>query len=250
MEELAQRRAATPHLDLFGPRQLGLMCLADQRWHDVTVGKVIVVAPAIEVGRHRRDAVHPVLAAIGLAQLDPGDLGDRVPLVGRLQRPGEQRFLGDRLGSELGVDARRAEEQQLGHPRAACAFDHIRLDHQVVIKELGRIRVVGMDPTDPRRGDDRQVRALGLKPREHRALIAQVERVSARTNDVARFCGKTAHHRATDHAAVARDPDLLVGEVEVHAPCPSGASRIVTRSAATISAASWRELVSCFQPSF
>ena len=74
--------------------------------------------------------------------------------------------------------------------------------------------------------------------------------LTARGDDVARFCGKTTHHRAADHAAVSCDPHLFVGKVEVHAPCPSGASRMVTRSAATISAANWRELVSCFQPSF
>ena len=31
-----------------------------------------------------------VLAAVGLAQLDAGDLGDRVPLVGRFQGAGKQ----------------------------------------------------------------------------------------------------------------------------------------------------------------
>ena len=40
-----------------------------------------------------------MLAMIGLAQLDPGDLGDGVPLVGRLQRPGEQGVFRDRLRS-------------------------------------------------------------------------------------------------------------------------------------------------------
>ena len=54
-----------------------------------------------------------MLAAIGLAQLDAGDLGDGIPLVGRLQRPGQQRVFVHRLRRKFGIDAGRAEEQQL-----------------------------------------------------------------------------------------------------------------------------------------
>src|SRR6202020_2476373 len=61
-------------------------------------------------GRHRQVAVKPALPdqalmvsctkglpAIRLAQLDAGDLGHRIPLIGGLQRPGEQGILGDQL---------------------------------------------------------------------------------------------------------------------------------------------------------
>ena len=75
--------------------------------------EIEIVAGTVEVGRHRRDEIGAVLPAIGLAQLDPGDLGDRVPFVRRLQRAGQQRVFGDRLRRELRVDAGRAEEQQL-----------------------------------------------------------------------------------------------------------------------------------------
>ena len=67
--------------------------------------QVEIVARPVEIGRHGRDEVAAVLAAIGLRQLDAGDLGDGVPLVGRLQRAGEQRVLGDRLRRELRIDA-------------------------------------------------------------------------------------------------------------------------------------------------
>jgi hypothetical protein len=47
----------------------------------VTAQKVEVVARPIQVGRQSADEVAAVLAPVGLAQLDAGDLGDRVPLV-------------------------------------------------------------------------------------------------------------------------------------------------------------------------
>jgi hypothetical protein len=53
-----------------------------------------------------------MLAAIGLAQLDSSDLGDRIPLVGRLEGAGEKIFLLEGLGGELGIDAGTPEEEQ------------------------------------------------------------------------------------------------------------------------------------------
>ena len=111
---------------------------------------VVVVAWAIEIGRHHAAVVDAVLAVVALAQLDPGDLGDRVGLVGRLQRAGEQRVLGHRLRREARVDAARPEEEELLHPGAEGGVDDVRLDHQVVVDELGWIGGVGVDAADVR----------------------------------------------------------------------------------------------------
>jgi hypothetical protein len=97
VEELAARRARAPDRDAVGAGQLGLVSLADQGRHHVAAVEVEIVALAVEVGRHGADEVAAVLLAIGLGQLDAGDLGDRVPLVGRLQRAGQQAVLADRL---------------------------------------------------------------------------------------------------------------------------------------------------------
>lgn len=43
-----------------------------------------------------------MLDAVGLAYLDAGDLSDDVPLVGGLERAGEERTLLDGLRRELG----------------------------------------------------------------------------------------------------------------------------------------------------
>ena len=89
---------------------------ADQGRQHVAIGGVVVVARGIQIGgqllrrrlRLQADGIKAVLPAQRLTQLDAGDLGDRVPLVGGLQRAGEQRFLADRLLGELRVDAAAA----------------------------------------------------------------------------------------------------------------------------------------------
>ncbi|MNN77018.1 hypothetical protein D3C81_1934490 [compost metagenome] len=76
--------------------------------------QIKVVAGPVKIRRHRRDCIEPVLAPIGLAHLDAGNLGNCVPLVGRLQLTGQQTALRHWLRRELRVDARRAEKQQFG----------------------------------------------------------------------------------------------------------------------------------------
>ena len=61
---------------------------AQQPGDDVGVLRMEVVAGAIVVGRHKAALIAAVLAIVALAQLDAGDLGDGVGLVGRLQGAG------------------------------------------------------------------------------------------------------------------------------------------------------------------
>ncbi len=63
---------------------------AVQRRQHVAVGGVVVIARPIEIGGHQTDRIKAVLDAQRFRQLDPGNLGDRVPLVGGLQLSGEQ----------------------------------------------------------------------------------------------------------------------------------------------------------------
>ena len=112
VEKFAHRTPGTPD-DKFGiAAQLGFMRLADQRRQDVAVGEVVVVVGAVEIGGHHTDVAGAVLAVHALAQLDAGDLGDGVGLVGRLQRPGQQVFLPDRLRAVARIDAAGAEESR------------------------------------------------------------------------------------------------------------------------------------------
>ena len=44
---------------------------------------MIIVARPVKIGRHDRDEIDTVLPAISLHELDTGDLGQRIPLIGR-----------------------------------------------------------------------------------------------------------------------------------------------------------------------
>ena len=81
------------------------MKAADQRRGDVAVFRMVIVVGAVEIGRHHRNKVAAVLLAVGFAELDGGDLGEGVALVGRLERPGEQRVFGYRLRRQPRIDA-------------------------------------------------------------------------------------------------------------------------------------------------
>ena len=97
------------------------MEVVDQGWQHVAVGGVLIISPAIEVCG-QADGIKAVLPAQRLTQLDAGDLGDRIPLVRGLERPGEQRFFADRLLGELGVDASCCPETAGGARRCARPF--------------------------------------------------------------------------------------------------------------------------------
>ena len=121
MEEFSQRRSSSPDDNRRVSALLGLMEFSQQRRKHVTGLGVEIVVGSIEIARHDRNVAPAELALIGLAHLDAGDFRDRIPFVGRLERPGEQAFLGDRLRSKFGVDAGRAEKHQpvdAGHMRA------------------------------------------------------------------------------------------------------------------------------------
>ena len=164
MQEFSQRRACAPAAHLGAQALLGALGgfveAADQRRQHVTVGGVVVVARPIEIGGHQADGVESVLPAQRLAQLEAGDLGDRIPLVGGLERPGEQGFLPNRLLGEFGVDAATAQKQQPSHARAPSALDHVGLDLEVVQQEIGRVGGVGVDAAN-----------LGGRQHHHRGLL-------------------------------------------------------------------------------
>ena len=166
-------------VDAAGARDLRLVELAQQRRQDVRAVQVVVVAGAVEVRGHRRDAVTPVLPAIGLAQLDAGDLGDGVPFVGRFQRAGQQRCPRESAAAPcFGIDAGRAEEQQAFDAGLVGGVDDVGLDHQVVVEEIGRERVVGLDPADLCGGHDDDVGPLVRPSRRRTAAWSVRSRVS------------------------------------------------------------------------
>ena len=192
----------------------------DQRRQHMAVGGVIVVARAIQVGGqlHRRrlrlqaDGIKAVLPAQRLTQLDAGDLGDRIPLIGGLQGPGEQRFLANRLLGELGVDAAAAQKQQAPHAAAPGRFNHVGLDLEVIEQKISRMSVVGLNAAHLGGRQHHHRGLVLLEPALHGRAVFQIQLGATGREQVA-VAGPLQRPAdgAARHAAVAGHEDAVVG---------------------------------------
>lgn len=116
--------------------------------------RVEVVTRAVEVGRHDRDKAGAVLAVVGPAHGDAGDLGHGVRLVGRLEFAVQEILLAQRLGGKLGIDTGAAEEKQFLDGMQVALVDDICLDGQVVVDKFGGAVAVGQDTAHPGRSEE------------------------------------------------------------------------------------------------
>lgn len=157
VEEFALGGARAPDRDAGGVADLGFVESSDERGDDVAVFRVIVVAGAVEVGGHDAAVVDAVcgavLAVIAFTELDAGDFGDGIGLVGGLQGAGEQGVFAHGLAGVFGVDAAGAEEEELFRAMCEGGVDDVGLDHQIFVDKLRRVGVVGMDAADSGRGE-------------------------------------------------------------------------------------------------
>jgi hypothetical protein len=148
---------------------------------------------------------------MGLDLHDAGDLGDRVGIVRRLERPGHQAVLADRLLRELGVDAGRSEEQQPLDTDLVRAVHHVDLDAQVVRQELGRVRAVGHDAADPARGEHDHVGSNVAQVAERGVAVPKVDLGRAGPEQVAEAgLLQLAPDRGPGQSAVPGDVDPRV----------------------------------------
>ena len=169
-----------------------------------------------------------MLAAIGLHHLDPGDLGNRIGLVGRFQRPRQHGILAQRLRRQLGIDAGRAQEHQLFGAVDMRRMDHIRRNREIVIEEFGAQRVVGDDAADLGRGQKHHLRALGGEPAVDCGLIAQIGLATGCRQQFDVFRSQPAHQCSADHAAMPGDVDRLALQLKrkaCHWPPPAAPLR-------------------------
>ena len=130
-KEFAARRARAPHRRSRGAILFRLMEAPDQRGDHMAVIGMVIVAGAVQVCRHGRYEIHSVLAAIGLTQLDPGNLGDGIPFVRRLERSGEQFVLAHRLARKFRIDAGGSEKQELLYTGLVAAVNGIERDREI-----------------------------------------------------------------------------------------------------------------------
>src|SRR4030095_5679537 len=112
VEKLAPRCSRSPDHDLRRATRLVFVNFAQQRWQDVRVVQIEVVARSVKIRRHRGSEVASIFASVGLAELDPGNICDLILVVRGLERTREQRRLGNRLRRELRINARAAEKKQ------------------------------------------------------------------------------------------------------------------------------------------
>src|SRR3990167_5676609 len=122
MQEFPARRSRAPDFKVAPPSRFRLMRLAKKRWNDMAGVKVEIVAGSVKIGRHRRNVIGAMLLAVGFAKFQSGDFRNRVPLIRRLQRTGQQRAFRNRLRRKFRVDAGGAEEQKLWDAGAESAF--------------------------------------------------------------------------------------------------------------------------------
>lgn len=151
------------------------MELAQQRRDDMAVFRVVVVAGAVQIGRHHRQVLRAVLAVVAPAHFDAGDLRQRIGPVGRLQRAGEQAVFAHRLRRHLRVDATGSEEHKACDAVLPRAVDHVGLDRQIVADELGRVAVVGDDAAHLGRSQEHVLRLVLGKEGVCRLGVGQVQ---------------------------------------------------------------------------
>ncbi len=89
MQEFPARRSRAPNHGLGPARHFRFVQFADEGRQHVARFKIEIVAGTIKIGGHGRDEIATILAAVGLAQLDPCDLGHCIPFIGCLERTGE-----------------------------------------------------------------------------------------------------------------------------------------------------------------
>ncbi len=216
MKELAPRRARAPDRDVVGTGQLRLMRLADQGRQNVAGVQVEIVAGAVQIGRHGADEIAAMLFPVRLGQFDASDLGDRIPFVGGFQRAGQQGALRDRLRGLFRIDAAGAEEQHLANARPIGRLGHIGRDHQVVVKKVGRHRVVGQNAADLcRRHEDGVGPVIGDEGPDGGGVF-QIQLGARSGDDLAVLARQPAHNGRAHHPAMTSDPDALAREGEDH----------------------------------
>ena len=128
-----------------------------------------------------------------------------------LQGPGQERRLGDGLGSELRVDAGASQEEQLLHVVAVALVDHVELDLEVLMDELGLGTGVGKYPADLCSSEEDVLRAFLFEERGDGPLVAQIQ-LLVRPHDevVESLLSQPPHDGGPHHAPVAGDIDTVV----------------------------------------
>src|SRR3546814_7724726 len=97
MEKRPQRPPRPPYRDRVGRGLFRLVEAPEQGGRHMAMFGMKVVARPIKVRRHGGNEVTTVLLAIGLTEHDATDLRNRIPLICRFERAGQERLFAHRL---------------------------------------------------------------------------------------------------------------------------------------------------------
>ena len=87
-------------------------------------------------------------------------------------------------------------------------MDHVGLDHQILIDELGRVGVVGVNAAHLGGCQNHGVRTFRLKKVSHSSLVRQVQLRMGACQRFNTLRLKTTKDRAANHSPVSRDIDF------------------------------------------
>ena len=104
MQKFTHWRPASPHHHIRRILLASLMKAAQQRRDHMRITRMKVVMRSVQIGRHHRAIITAILSVIRFAQLDTGNFGNRIRLIGRFKCPLQQFTFGDWLGGLLGIN--------------------------------------------------------------------------------------------------------------------------------------------------
>jgi hypothetical protein len=103
---------------------------------------------------------------------------------------------------------RASEVEQLRHAEHVGRVHHRRVNHHVVVDELCRPRRICKNAADPTRHQEDVLGAIGAEPVIDRRLIAKIELIASRGEQIAiPVLAETPDDSRTDEASVTGDKD-------------------------------------------
>src|ERR1051325_9435719 len=93
-------------------------------------------------------------------------------------------------------------------------LDHIRRDRQIIVKEIGGLPVIGVDPTHRRRREENDIGTIFAEPGEDRGLIAQIQCFPAQRQEPAILLSQAPDQGRAQHPAMPGDADPPAPEIE------------------------------------
>ena len=228
IEELPQRRTVAPASHLLQTGLFRLMKTTDQGRQHMGVFRMIIIIGAIQIRRHHRDVVRPILTVQILAILQSADLGQGIRLVRLLQFRSQQATLRHRLRSHTRVDTRGTQELQFLATVLPGTVNHIHLQDHIVIHKVSQSTLIGNDAPYFGSGQKHILRLLGSKKGLDLILTGQVQFSMGTCNQIRiALALQFAYDGRSDHSPVTGHIDLRLFLHHLTTPFSKYSARLV-----------------------